>query len=181
MFRYWLMLLLNSRRYVYSLPYPLELTAALCVIFTILVSLSRDNALFALKAKINVVWNFFERSGPKGASGVRKFFQTTLILVFEVIVQPHENIFWHFQVRPKSWKSYISSADTYFFPWNLEKIFMPLLFTSLKAVFQLARAIMGHFLERSALSRLWYITLLIWVNRNNSFKENVPWFVEIYH
>ena len=35
------------------------------------------------------------------------FFQTALILVFEVIVQPHGNIFWHFQVRPKSWKSHI--------------------------------------------------------------------------
>ena len=38
---------------------------------------------------------------------VWKNFQTTLILVFEVIVQPNGNIFWHFQVRPKSWKSYI--------------------------------------------------------------------------
>ena len=36
-----------------------------------------------------------------------KKIQTTLILVFEVIVQPHGNIFWHFQVRPKSWKSHI--------------------------------------------------------------------------
>ena len=34
---------------------------ALCVIFTILVSFSRDNALlFASKAKINVLWNFPE-------------------------------------------------------------------------------------------------------------------------
>ena len=46
-------------------------TRTLFVIFTILVSFSRDNALFALKAKINVVWNFFERSGSEGASGVR--------------------------------------------------------------------------------------------------------------
>ena len=42
----------------------------------------RTSALFASKPKINVVWNFFERR-----------------------VQPHWNIFWHFQVRPKSWKS----------------------------------------------------------------------------
>ena len=47
-------------------------TRSLCVIFTILVSFSRDNALYASKAKINVVWNFFERSSPKGVSGVRK-------------------------------------------------------------------------------------------------------------
>ena len=45
---------------------------ALCVIFTILVSFSRDNALFASKAKINVFWNFFEWIGPEGASGVKK-------------------------------------------------------------------------------------------------------------
>ena len=61
--------------------------------------------VFASKTKINVFWKNFERSGPKGASGVKKKFQTMLILVFEVIVQPHGNIFWHFQVRPKSWKS----------------------------------------------------------------------------
>ena len=59
----------------------------LCVIFTILVSFSWDNALFASKAKINVFGNFFERSGAEGTSGVRFFFQKTLILVFEVIVQ----------------------------------------------------------------------------------------------
>ena len=45
------------------------------MIFTILVSFSRDNALFALKAKINEKWS-------------EKKFLTTLILVFEVIVQP---------------------------------------------------------------------------------------------
>ena len=45
--------------------------AALCVIFTILVSFSRDNALFASKAKIIVVWNFFEWSSPEGTSGVK--------------------------------------------------------------------------------------------------------------
>ena len=45
---------------------------ALCVIFTILVSFSRDNALlFASKAKINVFLNFiFKWSGPmKGTVG----------------------------------------------------------------------------------------------------------------
>ena len=69
---------------------------ALCVIFTILVSFSRDNALFASKAKINVFWNFFEQSGPEGASGVKKKFQKTFILVFEVIVQPPKTHFLTF-------------------------------------------------------------------------------------
>ena len=45
------------------------------------------NALFAPKAKINVFLKFFERSCPEGASGVKKNFQKTLILAFEVIVQ----------------------------------------------------------------------------------------------
>ena len=39
-------------------------------------------------------------------SMVFKKIQTTLILVFEVIVQPPKHIFWHFHVRPKSWKSH---------------------------------------------------------------------------
>ena len=48
---------------------------ALCVIFTILVSFSQDNAMFAPKAKINVFWKKkFERSGSKGASKWRIFF-----------------------------------------------------------------------------------------------------------
>ena len=75
------------------------------------------NALFASKAKITVFWNFFERSGPKGASRVKKIFQKTLILVFEVIVQPPKTHFLTFlkvqekthygekKVRPKSWKA----------------------------------------------------------------------------
>ena len=50
-------------------------THSLCVIFTILVSFSRDNAWFASKAKIKVVWYFFEQSGPEGASRVRKNFK----------------------------------------------------------------------------------------------------------
>ena len=37
-------------------------SCTLCVIFTILVSCSRDNALFSTKAKINVFWNFFSFS-----------------------------------------------------------------------------------------------------------------------
>ena len=52
-----------------------DIRGSLCVIFTILISFSRDNALFASKAKINVFWNFFEWSGPEGTSGVRKNFQ----------------------------------------------------------------------------------------------------------
>ena len=39
------------------------------------------------KAKIKVFWKFFEWSGPEGASRVKKKFQKTLILAFEVIVQ----------------------------------------------------------------------------------------------
>ena len=41
---------------------------ALCVIFTLLVSfsISRDNALFPSKAKINVAWNFSNEAAPKG-------------------------------------------------------------------------------------------------------------------
>ena len=49
---------------------------------------------------------FSNRECPKGTRSEKKF-RTTLILVFEVIVQQHGNIFWHFQVRPKSWKSHI--------------------------------------------------------------------------
>ena len=55
----------------------------LCLIFTILVSFSQDNALFASrakinvfwKAKINVFWNFFEWSGPKRPAEWRKIFK----------------------------------------------------------------------------------------------------------
>ena len=58
------------------LPYNFQRAAlALCVIFTILVSFSQDNALFASKAKINVFRKNFERSGPEEASGVRKIFK----------------------------------------------------------------------------------------------------------
>ena len=88
-------------------------TYSLCVIFKILVSFSRDNALFASKAKINifwkakinVFWNFFERSGPEGASGVKKKFQKMLILVFEVIVQPPKTHFLTFSKVQKQKKS----------------------------------------------------------------------------
>ena len=48
---------------------------ALCVIFTILVSFSQNNVLFASKTKINIFWKKFERIGPEGASGVRIFFK----------------------------------------------------------------------------------------------------------
>ena len=62
---------------------PIKLVGvALCVIFTILVSFLRDNALFASKAKINVVWNFLQWLRRSQRS--EKKFQTTLILVFEV-------------------------------------------------------------------------------------------------
>ena len=51
---------------------------------------SWDNALFASKAEINIFWNFFKWKVSKGDpdSGVKKKFNKTLILVFEVIVQP---------------------------------------------------------------------------------------------
>ena len=70
---------------------------ALCVIFSILDSFSRDNALFAWKAKINVFWKFFSNgAAPKGPAKWRKFFQKTLILAFEVIVQPPKTHFLTF-------------------------------------------------------------------------------------
>ena len=78
---------------------------ALCVIFTILVSFSHDNALFASKAKINVFRNFFEWSGPEGASRVKKKFPKTLILAFEVIVQPPKTHFSTFSKVQKQKKS----------------------------------------------------------------------------
>ena len=53
------------------------------MIFTILVSFSRDNAPFASKAKINVFGNIFEWSGPEEASRVKKIFQKMLILAFQ--------------------------------------------------------------------------------------------------
>ena len=65
---------------------------------------SQDNALFASKDKINVVWNFFERSGPSGPSLHSKKFQTTLILVFEVIVQPPKTHFLTFSSETKIMK-----------------------------------------------------------------------------
>ena len=43
------------------------------------------SCMITSKPKINVFWNFFEWIGPEGASGVKKKFQNTLILVFEVI------------------------------------------------------------------------------------------------
>ena len=58
--------------------------------------------LFASKAKINVFWNFFEWSGPEGASGVKKKFQKTLILAFEVIVQPPKTHFLTFSKVQKT-------------------------------------------------------------------------------
>ena len=45
--------------------------------------------MFASKAKINVFEKNFEQSSREGASGVKKIFQKTLILVFEVIVANH--------------------------------------------------------------------------------------------
>ena len=62
------------------------------MIFKIWDSFSRDNALFAAKAIINVFWNFFEQSGPEGARGVKKKFQKTLILAIEAnSALSHEN------------------------------------------------------------------------------------------
>ena len=66
-------LVLKSQENVkYTHAYKEIKSTALCVIFTILVSFSQDNALFASKAKLNVFWKFFEQSGPKVASGVKK-------------------------------------------------------------------------------------------------------------
>ena len=54
---------------------PCAPSAALCVIFTILVSFLRDNALFASKAKINVFWNFANGAVLKGPAKWRKNFK----------------------------------------------------------------------------------------------------------
>ena len=77
------------------------------------------------KAKINIFWNFFEWSGPEGTSGVKKKFQKTLILVFEVIVQPPKTHFSTFskvqkqkKVRPKSWKSHIVPPQQNSMRWH---------------------------------------------------------------
>ena len=89
------------------------------------------------KTKINVFWKKIELSGLEGAIGVKKKFQETLILVFEVIVQPPkthfltfscetkimkithsappagETINLNFHLRPKSWKSHIVKQYEY--------------------------------------------------------------------
>ena len=62
-----------------------------------------------LKIKINVVWSFFEQSG-----GVRKKFQTTLILVFEVIVQPPKTHFLTFSSETKIMKITHSDILTWY-------------------------------------------------------------------
>ena len=68
---------------------------ALCVIFTILVSFLQDNAQFASKAKINArCLQFFRTEQPLRSQRSEKKFQTTLILVFEVIVQPPKKKFF---------------------------------------------------------------------------------------
>ena len=67
-----------------------KLARALCVIFTILVSFLQDNALcLPLRLKLMFLKKNFEQSSREGASGVKKIFQKTLILVFEVIVANH--------------------------------------------------------------------------------------------
>ena len=63
------------------------------MIFTILVSFSWDNALFASKAKINFFEKNFERS--------EKNIQKTLILAYEVIVQPPKTYFLTFLCETK--------------------------------------------------------------------------------
>ena len=47
----------------------------------------QDNALFASKAKINVLLKLFRVKGSLRGPGVKKEFHKMLILVFEVIVQ----------------------------------------------------------------------------------------------
>ena len=71
------------------------------MISTILVSFSRDNALFASKAKINVVWIFFRTERSQRGRQSEKKFQTMLILVFEVIVQPPKTHFLTFSCETK--------------------------------------------------------------------------------
>ena len=60
-----------------------------------------DNVLFASKAKIKVFWIFFKGAvPPKGPAEWRKNVKKTLILAFEVIVQPPKHIWnWNFCSR----------------------------------------------------------------------------------
>ena len=52
----------------------------------------------------------FEWRGPEGASGVKKKFQKTLILAFEVIVQPRKR---HFSTFSKVQKThYAEKSET---------------------------------------------------------------------
>ena len=51
------------------------------------------NAMFASKANINIFWNSFEWRVPEGDPYWRIFFKKTLILVFEVIVQPPKHTY----------------------------------------------------------------------------------------
>ena len=65
------------------------------MIFTILVSFLRDNAMHCLPQRLkSTLFEIFSNGAtPKGTSGVRKKFQITLILAFEVIVQQPKDIF----------------------------------------------------------------------------------------
>jgi len=146
---------------------------ALCVIFTISVSFSRDNVLFASKAKIIVFWNFFEWSGPEGASGVKKKFQKTLILVVEVIVQPPKTHVLTFskvqkhnmekKVRPKSWKSHIVKGVCVLF-WVCYIIYFKIVWKrnhTQKTFFSVEHLKNGGFLREEGRGSLWWVGSLV--------------------
>ena len=88
---------------------------ALCVIFTIFVSFLQDNALFASKAKINFFEILSSRGCPKGTRSEVKI-SKTLILVFEVIVQPPKTHFLTFSSETKIMK--ITHSANGIIPWD---------------------------------------------------------------
>ena len=74
-------------------------TYALCVIFKILVSFSWDNAPFA-STLFEIILNGAAQRGQR----IEKKFQTKLILVFEVIMQPPKAHFLTFSSETKIMK-----------------------------------------------------------------------------
>ena len=54
------------------------------------------------RLKSTLFEKFFKRSGPEGASGVKKKFQKMLILAFEVIMQPPKRHFLTFSKVKKA-------------------------------------------------------------------------------
>ena len=91
----------------------------LCMIFTILVSFSRDNTLFASKAKINFFLKFQTEQLWRGQWS-EKMFQKTLLLAFEVIVQPPIAHFLTFSSETKIMKITHRQPGRHAFLWIIQ-------------------------------------------------------------